>query len=80
MQEIQLDLTFDYKVRNQYHAGLAARDLIREIINLYPPLQNLVLVIKTFLSCSYLNSPYYGGLSSYSLVIWTVAYLNALEK
>ncbi len=46
------------------------------MLYLYPCLPYLMVVVKSLLAKHELNSAYHGGLSSYSLVLWFVAYLN----
>ena len=45
---------------------------------MYPPSQFLALILKLLLSKHNLNNSYTGGLGSYSLVLWIVAYINNL--
>lgn len=77
---INIDITFDDSVQGSFgtHLGLSTLYLTVELQKIYPSLQYLVLVIKTFLYKQELNSAYRGGLSSYSLVLWVAALLNSM--
>jgi DNA polymerase sigma len=50
------------------------------LIYWHPSLPFLVLVLKSLLYKHSVMSAYNGGLSSYSLTIWAVAFLNAREQ
>jgi len=58
-----------------HHNGLAARDLVRNLLKQSPFLRPLVLILKTFMHERCLNSPYTGGLSSYCLVLMVHSFL-----
>ena len=53
--------------------------MTNELVKNYACLRSEVLIIKHLLYKHRLNSVYKGGLSSYSLVLWVVAYLNSLS-
>jgi DNA polymerase sigma len=50
--------------------------LIKEYLNLYPPLESLTFILKKFIYVSGLSAPYKGGISSYALVLMIVAYMQ----
>ena len=50
--------------------------LVSEYIRKFPPLPHLVLVLKQFLLQRDLNEVYQGGLSSYSLILMVVSFLQ----
>ena len=60
---------------NIQNAANSAR-LVSEFIRKYPPLPYLVLVLKQFLLQRDLNEVYQGGLSSYSLILMVVSFLQ----
>ena len=69
---LKIDITFDY-LGGPPHTGLNTLAITREITYRYPILPYLLLAIKSLLSKHNLNNPYYGGISSYSLVVWIAA-------
>ena len=76
---LKVDITIEDEIEGSC-AGLASLFLTRELLILYPYLQPIVLVIKQLLANNSLNIPYLGGLSSYSIIIWTVALMNSLSE
>ena len=56
--------------------GVQAVKLIKHLINEFPVLPKLVLVLKHFLRMRDLNEVYTGGLSSYSLFLLCVSFLQ----
>jgi len=76
------DVTFDDSGEGQLgtHLGLTSLMKTRELMNSFPQVQYLALVLKHFLYKHSLNSAYKGGLSSYSLTIWIVASLNKSQN
>lgn len=69
----------DVTVHDLRHQGLECVDLVRRLVERYPPLKPIALVLKQLLNVSGLSDPYLGGLSSYGLVIMIVAYFQILE-
>ena len=66
------DITFE----NETHNGLNTCVFVRQLVQRYPPLKPLTLVLKQFLVERGLNDPFVGGLSSYGLVLMIVAVLQ----
>ena len=69
---IQLDISFD----GPEHHGLAANQMITEVMKELPMIQPLVLVLKQFLKDRGLLTAYTGGLSSYGLFLMVTRYLQ----
>jgi len=61
---------------NKTHLGIESCYLVQSYIHNYPNLKETAILLKKFLALHDFNSPYYGGLSSYSAVLLIVAYLN----
>jgi DNA polymerase sigma len=49
--------------------------MTQQLIVSYPIIPYLIFPIKKLLVLNNLNNPYKGGLNSYSLVVWLVAYI-----
>lgn len=58
------------------HAGQRAAEFLRSLVKTHEQLRPLVLTLKRFLVGRGLHDPFSGGLSSYALVLMTVASLN----
>ncbi|CDW86887.1 UNKNOWN [Stylonychia lemnae] len=58
------------------HLGLQSCSLVQYYIANYQNLKEVSILLKKFLAIHKFNSPYYGGISSYSTVILLVAYMN----
>jgi non-canonical poly(A) RNA polymerase PAPD5/7 len=69
------------------HQGMVSCNVIKEYVQNYPCLKEVVLLLKRFLAVNNLNSAYQGkfhfiinqvlgGISSYSTVLLVVAYMN----
>eukprot|EP00828_Plagiopyla_frontata_P042587 TRINITY_DN6393_c0_g1_i2.p2 TRINITY_DN6393_c0_g1~~TRINITY_DN6393_c0_g1_i2.p2 ORF type:complete len:137 (-),score=22.81 TRINITY_DN6393_c0_g1_i2:156-566(-) len=56
--------------------GIQSTKLIQKWLDTYPHLQQLALILKSVLSKSNLNQTFYGGMSSYSLLILIIAFLK----
>jgi len=69
---IQLDISFD----GPEHHGLAANQMIIDVMKELPMAQPLVLVLKQFLKDRSLLTAYTGGLSSYGLFLMVTRYLQ----
>jgi DNA polymerase sigma len=63
-------------IQTKTHLGLASCRLVQSYIANYRHLKPVAILLKRFLSIHNFNSPYYGGLSSYSTVILIVAFMN----
>jgi DNA polymerase sigma len=77
--EIHLDISFEDEAQVN-SAGIASMRLTHELLILYPLLHPISLVVKQLLANNGLNSAYKGGISSYSLVIWIVSFINSLDE
>ena len=69
---LRLDITFD----SPNHHGLEAVELVNRLLEEYPMIRPLVLVLKQFLLDRGLLTGYTGGLSSYCLFLMTARYLQ----
>jgi DNA polymerase sigma len=69
---LQLDISFD----GPEHHGLAANQMIAEVMRELPLIQPLVLVLKQFLNDRGLLQAFTGGLSSYCLFLMVTRYLQ----
>ncbi|OMJ75100.1 hypothetical protein SteCoe_25837 [Stentor coeruleus] len=76
-EDYNLDIT--YEDENQSHQGTATINLTKNFICLCPMLKEITLVCKKLLYVNELNSSYHGGLNSYSLFLWIVAFFNSLK-
>jgi DNA polymerase sigma len=56
--------------------GLASCKLLKDYVAKYACLKEVAILLKLFLADHELNIPYQGGISSYSLVLLIVAYMN----
>ncbi|CAH1780091.1 unnamed protein product [Owenia fusiformis] len=72
------DLKTDVKVDISFNMvnGVRSAKLIKEFMHEYPNLKFLVLVLKQFLLQRELNEVFTGGISSYSLILLTVSFLQ----
>ncbi|RWS15748.1 non-canonical poly(A) RNA polymerase PAPD5-like protein [Dinothrombium tinctorium] len=68
--EIRVDISFNT------NNGVKSAKLIKEFKKKYPNLPKLVLVLKQFLLQRDLNEVFTGGISSYSLILMTVSFLQ----
>ena len=75
-----VDRKTDVKVDISYNldSGLKSANLIIELMKKYPYLKQLVLVLKQFLLQRDLNEVFTGGVSSYSLILMVVSFLQVL--
>ncbi|CAJ1931824.1 unnamed protein product [Cylindrotheca closterium] len=69
---LQLDISFD----SPEHHGLAAVEMVSQILEELPLIRPLVLVLKQFLLDRGLLTAYTGGLSSYCLFLMVARYLQ----
>lgn len=70
---MKVDISFN--VNN----GVRTVELIKHYSNVFPMLPKLVLVLKQFLAQRDMNEVYRGGLSSYSLILMVVSFLQVRE-
>jgi len=72
------DLKTDIKVDISFNTstGVKSAKLIKEFKKQFPALPKLVLVLKQFLLQRDLNEVFTGGISSYSLILLTVSFLQ----
>lgn len=78
---IKVDVSFEC-VRGSstiLHIGIASANYVRSQVLSHPLLRPLVLVLKHLLVLNDFNSAYTGGISSYALVLWALAYLKERE-
>jgi DNA polymerase sigma len=69
----------DVTAHDPRHQGLECVKLVRSLVDKYPALKPIVLVLKQLLNLTGLSDPYMGGLSSYGLVVMIVGYFQLLE-
>ena len=77
---VNVDLTFNDNLRGGRHLGNSSLRASQELLEEYPALKDILIVLKHLLSVHGMNSSYNGGISSYSLLIWVVAFINSLES
>lgn len=68
--DIRVDISFNM------NNGVKSADLIQRYKKKYPALAKLVLVLKQFLLQRDLNEVFHGGISSYSLILMTISFLQ----
>lgn len=68
--EVKVDISFNMT------NGVKSARLIQDFMEHYPNLKYLVLVLKQFLLQRDLNEVFTGGISSYSLILMTVSFLQ----
>lgn len=73
---IALDISFE----GPGHRGLEANQMIVSLLSKHVNLRPLVLVLKCFLSRKSLSEAFTGGLSSYSLLLMIVRFLQEVES
>ncbi|KAL4466985.1 hypothetical protein ABPG74_010582 [Tetrahymena malaccensis] len=76
---------YDYKklditILEGKHNGIKCVDLVNNYINAYQHLKPLVLVLKQFLHSLEMNDTYKGGLSSYSLILMLVYFIQQKQS
>ncbi|KAL9975956.1 hypothetical protein ACROYT_G013180 [Oculina patagonica] len=67
---VKVDISFNVP------AGLSAAEFVKDQIELFPCLPPLVLVLKQFLLTRELNEVFTGGISSYSLILMAISFLQ----
>lgn len=68
--DVKVDISFNMS------SGVNSARLIKEYKETYPALPKLVMVLKQFLLQRDLNEVFTGGISSYSLILMTVSFLQ----
>lgn len=68
--DIKVDISFNMS------SGVNSARLIKEFKSMFPALPKLVMVLKQFLLQRDLNEVFTGGISSYSLILMTVSFLQ----
>lgn len=68
--EIKVDISFNMS------NGVKSAELIKSFKRQFPVLEKLVMVLKQFLLQRDLNEVFTGGISSYSLILMTVSFLQ----
>ncbi|XP_011701557.1 PREDICTED: non-canonical poly(A) RNA polymerase PAPD5-like [Wasmannia auropunctata] len=68
--EIKVDISFNM------NNGVKSAELINSYKKQYPVLEKLVMVLKQFLLQRDLNEVFTGGISSYSLILMTISFLQ----
>ncbi|XP_014209789.1 non-canonical poly(A) RNA polymerase PAPD5 isoform X2 [Copidosoma floridanum] len=68
--EIKVDISFNMS------NGVKSAELIKTFKAQYPALEKLVMVLKQFLLQRDLNEVFTGGISSYSLILMTISFLQ----
>lgn len=70
--DIKVDISFNM------NNGVKSAELIKNFKRRFPVLDKLVLVLKQFLLQRDLNEVFTGGISSYSLILMTISFLQVL--
>lgn len=70
--DIKIDISFNMS------NGVKSAELIKEFKKQFPCLEKLVMVLKQFLLQRDLNEVFTGGISSYSLILMTISFLQVL--
>lgn len=70
LTEVRVDISFNQE------SGIKSARMIQQFIQDYPFLPKLVFVLKQFLYERNLHEVYYGGISSYSLILLLVSFLQ----
>ena len=73
---IKVDITFEAQRMGSEHIGLASAEFVRRWVKQNPQAKSVALVLKHMLQGNDLNSAYLGGVSSYAIIIWLVAFLH----
>uniref|UniRef100_A0A2L2YP34 polynucleotide adenylyltransferase n=2 Tax=Parasteatoda tepidariorum TaxID=114398 RepID=A0A2L2YP34_PARTP len=72
--DTKIDISFNM------NSGVKSANLIKEFMQAYPALPKLVLVLKQFLLERDLNEVFLGGISSYSLILLTISFLQHMRS
>ena len=68
--DVKVDISFNMS------SGVQSAQLIKTFKKKFPVLAKLVLVLKQFLLQRDLNEVFTGGISSYSLILMTISFLQ----
>lgn len=68
--DVRVDISFNM------NNGVKSAEMIKHYMSVYPMLPKLVLVLKQFLAQRDMNEVFYGGISSYSLILMVVSFLQ----
>ncbi|XP_032391003.1 terminal nucleotidyltransferase 4A isoform X2 [Etheostoma spectabile] len=68
--EVKVDISFNVET------GVRAASLIKDYVKMYPVLPYLIFVLKQFLLQRDLNEVFTGGISSYSLILMVISFLQ----
>lgn len=71
---VKMDISFNGK------NSVRSAELVQHYMSVYPMLNKLVFVLKQFLAQRNANEVFHGGLSSYSLVLMVVNFLQVFES
>ena len=71
-QDIKVDITF----QDGNHLGKECVSLVQKYLSMKPHIEPLLIVLKQLLKIYKLNDTYYGGISSYGLLLMLVAFLQ----
>lgn len=74
MTEVKVDISFN--VDHNKSNGIESAQLIQKFLTDYPTLKYLVLVLKQFLLQRDMNEVFTGGISSYSLTLLAISFLQ----
>ncbi|XP_057867690.2 uncharacterized protein LOC131074957 isoform X1 [Cryptomeria japonica] len=81
LEPIAIDITIGGRnglTDKNIHSGVHAREFVLHKLHQFPSLVPLVLLLKSYLHHKGLNTVYFGGLSSYSLTLMLVFYLEQM--
>ncbi|XP_022176531.1 non-canonical poly(A) RNA polymerase PAPD5-like isoform X1 [Myzus persicae] len=68
--DVRVDISFNM------NNGVKSAEMIKHYMDVFPMLPKLVLVLKQFLAQRDMNEVFYGGISSYSLILMVVSFLQ----
>lgn len=71
----KVDITLR-EFKDSKHNGEACVELIKDYIKAYPVFKPLILVLKQLVYHAKMYDPYQGGISSYSIILMLVTYLQ----
>lgn len=71
--DVRVDISFNM------NNGVKSAEMIKHYMSVYPMLSKLVLVLKQFLAQRDMNEVFYGGISSYSLILMVVSFLQVFK-
>lgn len=72
--DVKVDISFNMS------NGVKSAELIKDFKQRFPVLSKLVLVLKQFLLQRDLNEVFTGGISSYSLILMTISFLQVFHS